>query len=103
MRTLLLTACLVCTFFAGAQRSGKFLSFAATNHHAAYPFSSFARLFTTEFHPGFEVGYGFNWKAAPKHDWYQSVKVGYFYHRFVQQAIPLYTQLGYRYKPLPTL
>ena len=45
-----------------------------------------------------EFGYFFNWKTKPKHDWYQEMKLAYFYHRFVQHAIPLYTDLGYRYK-----
>ena len=81
-----------------AQKKGKAISFALTNNHSAYPFSKLGSLFTKEYHPGFEAGYSFNWKTKPKHDWYQSFKAGYFYHRFVQHAIPLYTQLGYRYK-----
>jgi hypothetical protein len=49
-------------------------------------------------HPGFEAGYEFNWSTKEKHDWFQTFKAGYFYHRFVQHGIPLYTQFGYRYK-----
>jgi hypothetical protein len=81
-----------------AQRQARFVSIAVTNNNSAFPFSRFGALFTKEFHPGVEVGYGFNWKTNVKHDWYQTFKAGYFFHRFVQHAIPLYTQLGYRYK-----
>lgn len=82
-----------------SQRKEKQISFAITNSHSAYPFSSFSHLFSGPFHPGVELGYGFNWKIRKKHDWYQAFRLGYFYHRFVQSGIPLYTQLGYRYKP----
>jgi len=81
-----------------SQRQQKFVSLAITTNHTAYPFASFGKLFVKDFHPGIEAGYGFNWKTKPKHDWYQTFKGGYFYHRFVQHAIPLYTQFGYRYK-----
>lgn len=101
MKTILTAACLFIVSCAWCQHRERFVSLAITNHHSAYPFSSFANLFTKEFHPGVEFAYGFNWKTAPKHDWYQTFKAGYFYHRFVQHAIPLYTQLGYRYKLNP--
>jgi hypothetical protein len=81
-----------------AQHRSRVVSLAVTNQHSAFPFSTFKNLFTKEFHPGVEVGYGFNWKTRARHDWYQDFKAGYFYHRFVQHAIPVYTQLGYRYK-----
>ena len=48
--------------------------------------------------PGIELGYGFNWKTKTKHDWFQEIKVFYFYHRFVQHGISIYTDIGYRYK-----
>lgn len=73
-------------------------SAAFTNNHTAYPFSSFTKLVTGTWHPGFEIGSGFNWSSKKKHDWYQEFKLGYFYHQFVQHGIPLYTNFGYRYK-----
>lgn len=74
------------------------ISIAATTLHTDFPFSSFSHLFTKEFHPGFEAGSGFSWKTKPKHDWFQTFKLGYSYHRFVQHTITLYSELGYRYK-----
>jgi len=74
------------------------ISIAFVNTGSAYPFSQFAKLLSGIEHPGIEIGYGFNWKTKSKHDWYQEFKLSYFYHRFVQHGIPLYTDIGYRYK-----
>jgi hypothetical protein len=81
-----------------AQRDNRYLGFALTNQHTAYPFQRFGKLFTEEFHPGFQVSYGLNWKTGKRHDWHQQFAAGYFYHRLVQHGIPLYSTLGYRYK-----
>lgn len=72
-----------------------------TNTISAKPLSSFGDLFKKPFHPGIELSYGFNWATKPNHDWYQQIKLGYFFHRFVQHGIPLYTNFGYRYKFTP--
>ncbi len=74
-----------------------YVSIALTNNQSAYPFSAFTDLVAGEWHPGFEVGTGFNWKSKPHHDWYQEFRLGYFFHQFVQQSITLYTSFGYRY------
>jgi hypothetical protein len=74
------------------------VSLAFTNNHSAYPFSSFSALVTGAWHPGFELGTGFNWSSHKKHDWYQEIKLAYFYHQFIQHGIPLYTNFGYKYK-----
>ncbi len=74
------------------------ISIAVLNTASAYPFSQFGKLLSGFEHPGIEIGYGFNWKTKSKHDWFQEIKVSYFYHRFVQHGISLYTDIGYRYK-----
>ncbi len=88
--------------FASAQQSRE-ISVAFLNTGSAYPFSQFGKLVSEIEHPGFEIGYGFNWKTKKKHDWYQEIKLGWFYHRFMQNAFPLYTNVGYRYKFSPKL
>jgi hypothetical protein len=98
MKLLLWIAALLLSSTAIAQGREKSLSLALTNNQAAYPFSKLGALVTGTYHPGFEAGYSFNWQTKEKHDWFQSFKGGYFFHRFVQHAIPLYTQAGYRYK-----
>jgi len=79
-------------------QNGKTISVAFLNTASAYPFSQFGKLIAGVEHPGLEIGYNFNWKTKNKHDWFQEIKVSYFYHRFVQHGIPLYTDIGYRYK-----
>jgi hypothetical protein len=68
------------------------------NANNAKPFQKFTGLFTGPYHPGIEVGYGWNWSEKKHHDWFQDIKLAYFYHRYVQHAIPLYTEGGYSYK-----
>lgn len=85
------------TTFASAQKN-KEISIAFVNAASAYPFSQFSNLFTGVAQPGVEIGYGFNWKTKNKHDWYQEIKFGWLYHRYVQNALSLYTDVGYRYK-----
>src|SRR5688500_5203137 len=98
--------CLLSVFFimtlASAQKN-KEISIALVSTATGYPFSKFGKLVTNVRHPGVEIGYSFNWKVKRKHDWYQEFKLGYFYHRFVQHSIPLYTDLGYRYRILDRL
>lgn len=74
------------------------ISLGISNSHTAMPFGSFSRLFYEEFHPGAELGTGFNWKTGKKHDWIQTIKLQYTYHQFIQHTIMLYTEGGYRYK-----
>ena len=85
------------------KKKQKFISLAVTNSQTAMPFGKFSSLLFKDFHPGVEAGIGFNWKAKEKHDWFQEFKAGYFQHRFVQHGIPIYTNLGYRYKFSPKL
>jgi hypothetical protein len=94
---LLLSLFSFTTLIAQKKRS-EAISLAITNHQSAYPFNKLGALITEEKHLGFEAGYAFNWKTGKRHDWSQTFKAGYFYHRFVQHAIPIYTQLGYQYK-----
>ena len=97
MKIIIFLFVFICTLQASAQKN-KQVSVAFISAATANPFSQFGKLVTDIKHPGVEFGYSINWKTKPKHDWYQEIKLAYFYHRFVQHAIPLYTDLGYRYK-----
>lgn len=97
MKTFFYLLALLFAMHASAQRN-KQMSVAFMNAATANPFSQFGSLVTDIQHPGVEFAYSFNWKTKTKHDWYQEIKLAYFYHRFVQHAIPLYTDFGYRYK-----
>jgi len=79
-------------------KSLEYISIAVTNSHTAMPFASFSKLFYKDFHPGVEIGTGFDWQKKKKHEWIQSLSIGYSYHAFVQRSLMLYTEFGYRYK-----
>ncbi len=88
---------LLVPLYVNAQKNPE-ITVAFLNNHTAYPFASFASLFSGPFHPGGEVGYRFDWTNRKRHDWYQTANAGYFYHRFLQHGIHLHTQTGYRFK-----
>ncbi|HET9744604.1 MAG TPA: hypothetical protein VFP97_02760 [Chitinophagaceae bacterium] len=68
------------------------------NTQSAMPFGKLAGLFSDQFHPGVEGTYGRNISTGKNHEWFSELRVSYFFHRYVQHAIPLYFNLGYRYK-----
>ncbi len=80
------------------QLKTKFISFSVMNTHTALPFGKFTGIFYKAFHPGIEISYGKNFAVKNKHDWYYDFRLACFYHRFVQYGIPVYSNLGYRYK-----
>ena len=98
MKTIIIFVCCCLLLLSASAQHGLEWGLAITNNNSAFPFSKFAGLFQSPFHPGVELSYGFQWKSKPKHDCYQQVKLAYFYHRFVQHGIELYTNVGYRYK-----
>jgi hypothetical protein len=91
-------SCSILSALAQHQERVKYITASIINAHTAKPFGSFTRLCHQDFHPGMEIGAGLNWKTKPKHDWFQEVRFGYFYHRWVQHSFSLYTEAGYRYK-----
>lgn len=48
-------------------------------------------------HPGFSVGVVKNYKKTERHQLYQTYRMGYFYQRYVQHAVQLYSEFGYRF------
>jgi hypothetical protein len=86
------------SFLAIGQKKPWAWSIALTNAHTAQPFGSFGRLLYRDWHPGVEAGMSFSRSAKKNHEWFQTINAGYFYHRWVQHTISLYSELGYRYK-----
>ncbi len=78
--------------------TNKYVSYAMMNTQTDLPIGKFAGLFSKAFHPGIEFSIGKNFSAKTNHDWYYDFRLAYFYHRFVQHGIPVYSNLGYRYK-----
>ena len=79
-------------------QSKNYVSLALYNTQTAMPFGKFAGLFGETFHPCIEAGMGKNFSSRQNHDWFTELKLGYFFHRFVQHAIPVSVNIGYRYK-----
>src|SRR5690349_3620916 len=95
-RAYMIAIVLLLSVTASSQK--KYVSLAGFTTQSAMPFGKFAGLFTDQFHPGIEAGYGINISEKEKHDWFIEFKIACFYHRFVQTGIPFYANLGYRYK-----
>lgn len=49
-------------------------------------------------HPGIQVGFEKIWKEKKRFTLAQNFRLGYFYQRLVHHGIPLYTQIGYKYR-----
>lgn len=81
-----------------AAQSKKYKSIALFNTQSAMPFGKLAGMFTENLHPGIEAGLGINFSVKEKHDYFWELKASYFFHRFVQHGIPVYANIGYRYK-----
>ncbi len=79
-------------------QQSRYISIAGFTTQTAMPFSKFSGLFKEVFHPGAEIGMGKNISQKNKHAWFAELKVAYFFHRFVQHGIPVYLNVGYRYK-----
>ncbi len=54
-------------------------------------------IFGLPIHPGLRIGTAFTLQQKSKSQWFQTAQVGYFYHRYVHQAIQLYSETAYRY------
>lgn len=98
MKQLFILATTVILAGAVNGQQSRYISVAGFTTQTAMPFAKFSGLFTGIFHPGAEIGYGKNFKVKAKHDWFAELKLAYFFHRFVQHGIPLYANMGYRYK-----
>ena len=79
------------SFQSQAQRS---YSLSLFNNATQLPMASFSAVWKQPIHPGIAVGYDFHWKENSP--WFQTVKVGFYYHQFVQSAVQVYTDFGYR-------
>lgn len=49
-------------------------------------------------HPGITLAAARAWKDTDHSQLYQSFRLGYLYHQYIQHAVQLTTELGYKYK-----
>lgn len=74
------------------------ISIELINNATMLPPASMTAIAKQPLHPGIVLGYEFGWKEKERSKWYQTAKLGYYYHQFVNQNIQLYTEFGYRQK-----
>lgn len=98
MKQLLLTIVSLSIIITLSGQNKNYVAMSVYNTQAAMPFGKLAGLFTGQLHPGIEGIYGKNISSGKKHDWLLELRVSYFFHRYVQHAIPVYLNFGYRYK-----
>lgn len=98
MKQLLITSIIALLIITANAQKQKYLAIATFNTQTDLPFGKFAGMFSKVYHPGIEATWGKNFSIKKKHDWFWDLRAAYFFHRFVQHGIPLYTNIGYRYK-----
>lgn len=70
----------------------RLVSFSVFNAGTQLP----GQLFTVPVHPGISAGMEFYYNTNPKNRLFQTAKIGFSHHRFVQNSLMLYTEFGYR-------
>lgn len=50
----------------------------------------------TPIHPGLQAGTEFRYNRSEKNQWFQTAKLGVYYHKYSQTGIQLYSEIGYR-------
>ena len=80
---------------ASAQQEPKarYCLFSVFNAATQLPVGSF---FSHPVHPGAVVGVEFRHNRQPKNQWFQTTKLGFSHHRYVQSTVQLYSEIGYR-------
>ncbi len=61
------------------------------------PWSKNLGIFGAPLHPGISVGTEFRYNQSSTNELFQTVKLGYHYHQYVQHSLQLFSELGYRY------
>lgn len=98
----LLVLCLLlftCLINLTAQKNQNFpVSVTVFNTATLLPGSAKLGIFGIPVHPGISLGTEYAYKKGEKHELFQTLRLGYFFHRYIQHGVQLYTEFGYRYK-----
>ncbi|WP_143083881.1 hypothetical protein [Flexibacter flexilis] len=85
--------------FSHAQKKNLPVTVSAFNQATSMPFSKF---FTAPIHPGLAISSEFNYSKAPKRSrLFQTLGGSYYYHRYLNQAITFFSELGYEFRTKP--
>jgi hypothetical protein len=92
LAVLTLGACLLASDLLAQQ--SRPLSVAVFSNATALPTRS-GEIFRS-LHPGIAVGTAFQYNKSPRNQIFQTLKLGYIYHQFVQHSVQLYSELEYK-------
>lgn len=96
-KSTILAVLLICACWSGvsAQTEPKARTYLVSVFNAAtqLPVGHF---FSTPMHLGATVGAEFRYNRSPGNQWFQTAKLGFSHHRYVQSSILLYSEFGYR-------
>ncbi len=80
-----------------AQQQDFPITVTAFNTATLLPGSAKLGVFGIPVHPGITLGSEYTYKKGPHQEWFQTLRLGYFYHRYIQHGIQLYTEAGLRH------
>ncbi|MFL5728457.1 MAG: hypothetical protein ACJ75J_03125 [Cytophagaceae bacterium] len=90
--------CFCCFSESRAQEKRKYsVLISVFSNSTALPGNGLPGTLHAPLHPGFTAGLVKDYKRTEKHQLYQTFRLGYFYQHYVQHAIQLYSEAGYRY------
>ena len=89
--------CLLNTNLSAQQEVSRPLVLSIFNNATLLPGAGKLGVWGTPVHPGISLGTEFLYSAHPRHDWFQTAKFAYHYHRYIQHSVQLMSELGYRY------
>lgn len=73
------------------------VSISVFNNQTTLPVGMKLGITESPVHPGISIGTSFLWQEKSRHLLQQTATFGYYYHRYSQHGIQLYTELQYRY------
>ncbi|MFA6057388.1 MAG: hypothetical protein WC756_04260 [Taibaiella sp.] len=82
---------------AKAQQTDLPISISVFNNGTSLPGAGYVGVFSKTIHPGITLGTYHLYRKKERSEIFQTLKLGYFYHRHAQHGIQLYSELGYRY------
>lgn len=98
-RYFLLLNFLLFTSYCTAQDKQFPITISAFNEATTMPFSQF---FTAPVHPGLALSTEFNYSKSPKRSrLFQTLGTNYYYHKYLNQAVTVFSELGYEYRFKP--
>ena len=83
------------TLISHGQEKGFPIRLLVGNEATAVPYTS---IWSRPVHPTFQLGTEFRYNSNPKHYLYQTINLGYMYHKNLFQGGYLNTELGYDYR-----